>query len=123
MEENYNNTARTGENDPGAGGSRGEYPKGKELAVIGVVFGALSCALAWLVGWFLVWLTPAAIIFGAVGVIVCVRAKKEGFKGTLLTVALILSLAGLGGGVVILISCSAFAIWLSCLGKIASKYF
>lgn len=96
---------------------------GRELAIIAVVLGGVSCALAWLVGWFLPWLCPAAILFGAAGTVLAVKAKKAGERSALVSTGLILSLAGLAGGVIILVSCSAFAVWISCVRSISSSLF
>ena len=65
-----------------------------------------------IVCWFFGWSLIASVILGVVGLILSSNAKKAGFVGGMQTAGFVLSLIGLIGGGVFLISC------IACVGAV-----
>ena len=81
---------------PQGGGQPAGTQPGKSLAVVALILGILSILDPTLV---------VGIVLGIVGIILAVLAKKKGFIGGLVTAALVLSIIGLVGKVLLLIIC------------------
>lgn len=75
---------------------------GKSAATASMVLGIIS-----IVCWFFGWSLIASVVLGIVGLILSSNAKKAGFVGGMQTAGFVLSLIGLIGGGVFLISCIA----------------
>ena len=80
---------------------------GKGAATASMVLGIIS-VVCWFFGWSLV----VSIVLGVVGLILASNAKKAGFVGGMQTAGFVLSLIGLIGGGVFLISC------IACIGAV-----
>ena len=83
--------------------SRQECRNRPEHSVLGII--SIVC---WFFGWSLI----ASVILGVVGLILSSNAKKAGFVGGMQTAGFVLSLIGLIGGGVFLISC------IACVGAV-----
>ena len=76
---------------PSGGNSQNNHPA-KGLATASLVMGILACTLD-------------GIIFGVLGIVFSTMAKKRGFTGAIATAGFVMSIVGVGLGIIILAFC------------------
>ena len=108
---NYGGPSRNGGNYGGPnrnyGGPNGNYNgpggpdyRGRRSAIISLVFGIIAIIVAWFG-----YAALAGIVCGVIGIYFSARAKRFGYSGGMQTVGLLLSLIGIGCGIVVFLGC------------------
>lgn len=88
---------------------------GKGAATASLVLGIIS-----VVFWFFGIGAIASLVLGIIGIILAENSRKSGFIGGIRTAGFVLSLIGLIGGGVVLVSCVACAGCASCASVLGS---